>query len=40
MILWYDQLRPKVVWKVHGAWIDGYESQNKDKTLQLRKISL
>ena len=24
MILWYYQIRPKVVWKVHGAWIDGY----------------
>ena len=24
MILWYYQIRPKVVWEVHGAWIDGY----------------
>ena len=31
MLLWYYQIRPKVVWKVHGAWIDGYDSQNKDK---------
>ena len=30
MILWYYQIQPKVVWKVHGAWIDGYDSQNKD----------
>ena len=38
LILWYNQICPKVVWKVHGAWIDGYDSQNKDKTLPLRKI--
>ena len=38
MILWYYQIRPRVVWKVHGAWIDGYDSQNKDKTLPLRKL--
>ena len=25
MILWYDQIRPKVAWKVHCAWIDGYD---------------
>ena len=25
--------RAKVVWKVHGAWIDGYDSQNKDKNI-------
>ena len=30
MILWYYQIRPKVVWKMYGAWIDGYDSQNKD----------
>ena len=24
MILWYFQIRPKVVWKVHGAWINGF----------------
>ena len=29
MILCYYQIRPKVVWKVHGTWIDGYDSQNK-----------
>ena len=27
MILWYYQIWPKVVWKVHGAWID---FQSKD----------
>ena len=24
LILWYYQIWPKVVWKVHGAWIGGY----------------
>ena len=38
MILWYNQIRLKVVWKVHGAWIDGYDSPNKDKKLPLQKI--
>ena len=39
MILWYSQIRPKVVWKVHGARIDGYDSQIKDKKkLPSRKI--
>ena len=38
MILWYYQIRPKVVWKVHGAWIDGYDSQDKDTNIPLRKI--
>ena len=33
MILWYYQIRPKVVWKVHGACLDGYDSQNKDITI-------
>ena len=33
MILWYYQIGTKVVWKVHGAWIDGYDSQNKDKSI-------
>ena len=37
MILWYYQIRPKVVWKVHGAWIDGYDSQNKDKDITITK---
>ena len=37
MILWYYQIRPKVVWKVHGAWIDGYDSQNKDKNITITK---
>ena len=36
MIVWY-QIRPKVVWKVHGAWIDGYDSQNKDKNITITK---
>ena len=37
MILWYYQIRPKVVWKVHGAGIDGYLSQNKDKNITITK---
>ena len=37
MILWYYQIRPKVVWKVHGACIDGYNSQNKDKNITIMK---
>ena len=37
MILWDYQIRPKVVWKVHGAWIDGYDSQNKDKVITITK---
>ena len=37
MILWYYQIRPKVVRKVHGAWIDGYDSQNKDTNTTIMK---
>ena len=37
MILWYYQIRPKVVWKVHGACMDGYDSQNKYKNITLKK---
>ena len=37
MILWYYHIRPKVVWKVHGAYIDGYDSQNKDKNITITK---
>ena len=37
MILWYYQIRPKVVLKVHGVWIDGYDSQNKDKNVTITK---
>ena len=37
MILWYYQIQPEVVWKVHGAWIDGYDSQNKDKVITITK---
>ena len=38
MILWYYQIRPKVIWKVHGAsWIDGYDSQNKDQIINITK---
>ena len=37
MILWYYQIRPKVVWKVHGAWIDGHDSQNKDQNITITK---
>ena len=37
MILWYYQIRPKVVWKVCSAWIDGYDSQNKDKIITITK---
>ena len=31
----------KVLWKVHGAWIDGYDYQNKDKsiTIMITKIA-
>ena len=39
MILLYYQSWPKVVWKVHGCWIDGYDSQNKDRNMPLRKIA-
>ena len=38
MILWYYQIRPKVVWKVHGAWIHGDDSPNKDKNITITKI--
>ena len=38
MILWYYQIRPKVVWKVHGACIDGYDSPSKDKNITITKI--
>ena len=27
-----------MVWKVHVAWIDGYDSQNKDKNITITKI--
>ena len=37
MILCYYQIWTKVVWKVHGAWIDGYDSQNKDKNIAVTK---
>ena len=37
MILGYYQIWPKVVWKVNGAWIDGYDSQNKDKNITITK---
>ena len=33
----YYQIQPKVVWKVHGAWIDGYDSLNKDKNITITK---
>ena len=36
MILWYYQIRPKLVWKVHGAWLDGCDSQEK-KTITITK---
>ena len=40
MILWYYQIRSKVVWKVHGgAWIGGYDSQNKDTNITITKIN-
>ena len=38
MTLGYYQIRSKEVWKVHGAWIDGYFSQNKDKSITITKI--
>ena len=37
MILWYYQIRKKVDLKVHDAWIDGYDSQNKDKYIIITK---
>ena len=37
MISWYYQIQPKVDWKVHGAWIDGYDFQNKDKNITMAK---
>ena len=37
MILWYYQIWPKVVWKMHGAWIDECDSQNKDKNITITK---
>ena len=36
-MIWYYQIRPKKVWKVYGAWIDGYDSQNKDKNITITK---
>ena len=36
-IIWYYQIRSIVVSKVHGAWIDGYDSQNKDKNITITK---
>ena len=36
-IIWYYQIQPKVVWKVHGALIDGHDSQNKDKNINITK---
>ena len=37
MILWYYQIRPKVVLKVHGACMDGCDSQSKYKNITLTK---
>ena len=37
MILWFYQIRLKGVWKVHGAWIGGYDSQSKDKNITITK---
>ena len=37
MIYWYYQIRLKVVWNLHGALIDGYDSQNKDKNITITK---
>ena len=34
MILWYYQIWPKVVLKVHGAWI---YSQSKDENITITK---
>ena len=28
----------KVVWKVHGAWINKYDSPNNDKNITITKI--
>ena len=35
MIVSYYQIPPKVVWKVHGASTEGYDSQNKDKNITI-----
>ena len=37
MILWYYQIWSKVVLKVHGAYIDGNTSQNKDENITITK---
>ena len=37
LICWYCQIRPKMLWKVHGAWIDEYDFQNKDKKIAITK---
>ena len=37
MILWYYQIWSKVVLKVHGAYIDGNASQNKDENITITK---
>ena len=37
MILLCYQIQPKVDWKVRGAWIGGYDSQNKDKNITITK---
>ena len=37
MILWYDEIRQKVVLKVYGSWIDGYDSQDKDKNITITR---
>ena len=40
MILWFYQIRPKVVRKAHGAWIEGYDSQNKNINITKNKSLL
>ena len=35
MILWYYQIRKKS--GLESAWIDGYDSQNKDKNVMIKK---
>ena len=37
VILWHYQIWQNVVWKVHGAWIDEYDSQKKDKNITIMK---
>ena len=37
VILWHYQIWQNVIWKVHGAWMDECDSQNKDKNITIMK---